>query len=63
MFEFSGPARVVSAQIDPQHKLALDVDVNNNSLTLHPDAAPLWKYAAKAVFWIQNLLQTVSFLV
>lgn len=62
VFEFSGPAKVISAHIDPQYKLSLDTDLNNNSLTLHPDASPLWKYAAKAVFWIQNLLQTVSFL-
>ncbi|MBK6931503.1 MAG: M1 family metallopeptidase [Saprospirales bacterium] len=63
VFTFHGPSRVVSAQIDPQQKLALDTDLNNNSLTLKPDTAPLWKYAAKAVFWIQNFLQTVSFLV
>ncbi len=63
VFEFSGPAKVISAQIDPQYKIALDTDLNNNSLTLQPGTAPLWKYAAKAVFWIQNLLQTVSLLV
>ncbi|MCK6694744.1 MAG: M1 family metallopeptidase [Thermoanaerobaculia bacterium] len=62
VFEFSGPAKVISAQIDPHYKLALDTDLNNNSLTLQPDTSPLWKYAAKAAFWIQNLLQTVSFL-
>lgn len=63
VFEFSGPAKVVSAQIDPHYKLALDTDWNNNSLTLRPDTTPLWKYAAKVIFWIQNLLQTASFLV
>jgi hypothetical protein len=63
VFEFTGPLKVVSAQIDPQQKLGLDVDLNNNSLTLQPESAPLWKYAAKAVFWIQNLMQAVSFLV
>lgn len=62
VFECSGPSKVVSAQIDPQHKIGLDIDQNNNSYTLQPEAAPLWKYAAKAIFWIQNLLQTVSFL-
>ena len=60
-FEFRGPSKVVSAQIDPQQKLSLDIDLNNNSLTLQPATASLWKYAAKAVFWIQNLMQTVSF--
>jgi hypothetical protein len=62
IFEFSGPSKVLSAQIDPQHKIGLDVDWNNNSLTLQPETASLWKYAAKAIFWIQNLFQTLSFL-
>lgn len=63
VFEFTGTSRVVSAQLDPGHKLLLDVDWNNNSMTVQPQTAPLWKYAAKAVFWIQNYLQTISFLV
>lgn len=62
VFEFSGPSKVVSAQIDPWYKIGLDVDRNNNSLTLQPEAAPLWKYTVKAIFWIQNLLQMSSFL-
>jgi hypothetical protein len=62
VFEFTGGSKVVSAQIDPQHKLGLDVDLNNNSLTLQPPLAPCWKYAAKVVFWVQNLMQTLSFL-
>lgn len=61
-FEWFDHAKVVSAQIDPQHKMALDVDWNNNSLTLQPETAPRWKYAAKILFWIQNLMQTLSFL-
>lgn len=62
-FEFSGRAEVVSAQIDPGYKLGLDLDLNNNSLTLQPAKAPLWRYAVKATFWIQNLMQMISFLV
>ncbi len=62
VFEFSGRSKVVSAQIDPEGLLLLDIDHNNNSLSLQPAKAPLWKYAAKAIFWIQNLMQTVSLL-
>lgn len=61
-FELTGALRVVSAQIDPNYRIGLDVDWNNNSLTLEPSAAPLWKYAAKTVFWVQNMMQSVSFL-
>jgi len=63
VFEFTGGPNVVSAQIDPGQKIGLDVDTNNNSMTLQPEQAPLWKYSAKAIFWIQNLMQTMSFLV
>lgn len=62
VFEFTQRPKVVWAQIDPQYKIGLDTDLNNNSLTLQPHKAPLWKYAAKVVFWIQNLMQTISFL-
>ncbi|MFN0176111.1 MAG: M1 family metallopeptidase [Saprospiraceae bacterium] len=62
IFEFSGGLKIISAQIDPQQKIALDVDLNNNSMTLQPENISLWKYAAKAIFWIQNLMQTTSFL-
>ena len=62
IFEFWGGSKIVSAQIDPQQKIAMDVDLNNNSLTIQPEKAPLWKYAIKSVFWIQNLMQTISFL-
>ena len=61
-FEFSNGLKIVSAQIDPLQKIALDVDLNNNSMTLQPEKAALWKYAAKAIFWVQNLMQTLSFL-
>ena len=63
VFEFAKGARVLSAQIDPMQKISLDVDLNNNSMTLQPATTSLWKYAAKAIFWIQNLMQTSSFLV
>jgi hypothetical protein len=62
IFEISAASPVVSAQIDPQRNISLDIDLNNNSLTLQPAAAPLWKYAAKVLFWIQQLFQTIGFL-
>ncbi len=63
VFEYEGSRRVVSAHIDPQQKVLLDLDLNNNSLTLEPKTSPLLRYATRAVYWIQNILQTVSFLV
>jgi hypothetical protein len=53
---------VVSARIDPYAKIGVDLDLNNNSMTLAPGSAPLWKYAAKATFWVQNIFHSLSFL-
>lgn len=62
VFEFYDTPDIVSAQVDPQYKIALDADWNNNSITLKPEDGGLWKYAFKAAFWLQNLFQTLSIL-
>ena len=48
-FEFSGNSNIVSAQIDPLQKISLDIDLNNNSLTLKPASSSMWKYALKEI--------------
>lgn len=63
IFTFQTVSKLESVQLDPSQKIKLDLDLNNNSLTLKPDTAPLWKYTLKAVFWMQNVMQTVGFLV
>lgn len=62
IFEFSANTKIISAEIDPMQKISLDTDLNNNSLTVKPESASLWKYATKSIFWIQNIFQTFSFL-
>lgn len=51
---------VIWAKVDPNRKILLDTDINNNSRTVAPPSLPLWKYAVKILFWIQNLIQTVG---
>ena len=63
VYRYTGKNKVVSVHIDPEQKIWLDLDLNNNSLTLAPKKSPLVRYASRAVFWIQNVLQTISFLV
>ena len=62
-FKYSGDKKIISAHIDPEQKIWLDLDLNNNSLTIAPPKSPLYKIATKAVFWIQNAMQTVGFLI
>jgi hypothetical protein len=59
-FRFEGPHKVVAAYLDPEHKLQVDLDFNNNSRQFDPPASPFWKYTLKFLFWFQNLMQLVS---
>lgn len=60
-FVIHGTSRVVSAQIDPEGKIACDIDLVNNSVTIEPTPNPIWKYAVKFLFWLENIFQTVAF--
>ncbi|MCU0348074.1 MAG: M1 family metallopeptidase [Saprospiraceae bacterium] len=63
VFTYQTKSKIESVQIDPKQKIALDLDLNNNSMTLKPETTVLWKYTLKAVFWMQNLMQSVAFLI
>ncbi len=63
IFEYQSKSKIESVHIDPKQKISLDIDLNNNSLTLKPSDTVLWKYTLKAVFWLQNTMQTVGFLI
>lgn len=60
-FVLKGTSRVVSAQIDPDNKVACDIDQVNNSVTNESSQNPIWKYAVKFLFWLENIFQTVAF--
>jgi len=59
-FVYDSPAKVVSAEVDPDHKWLLDVNFTNNSRVLEPKRGPVLKYAARFVGWFQALLSFVS---
>jgi len=61
VFSYQSKFKIESVNIDPQHKIQLDLDLNNNSRTLNPETTVLWKYTLKAVFWMQNVMHTVAF--
>lgn len=61
-FNYQGTSKIISAQIDPDQKIYLDLDFNNNSMCTHTHKKPLTKYSAKAANWLQHILQAASFL-
>jgi hypothetical protein len=61
-FSFTKNSSVVSAQIDPKNKIRCDIDLINNSISYESDSQnPIWKYASKFLFWVENVFQTVFF--
>ena len=60
LYTFTRPSRAVSAVVDPEHRIALDVNILNNSKTLEPSSGAANKYFAKILFWVQNLFQMTS---
>jgi hypothetical protein len=50
-----GP-RLIEATVDPDAKLLLDTDRTNNGLRPEADTRAASRWTARAVFWVQNLL-------
>ena len=61
--KFKSEAKIEWAKIDPENKILIDVNLANNSYTLKQDSTPLWKYMVKFLFWLQNIIQSVVWLV
>jgi hypothetical protein len=59
-FVYQSTSPVAWAKVDPDQKILLDRDLNNNSRTTDPPTLPVWKYTAKVLFWFQNLIQTLG---
>jgi hypothetical protein len=58
-FRYSGDAKVRRAVVDPERKLAIDVDPTNNSWVEDEGRArrAATKWSARFLFWLQNLLE------
>jgi hypothetical protein len=55
-FIYVKPVKVVSAEVDPDHKYLLDSNLRNNGMVLEPAKGPVLKYAAGFTGWFQALL-------
>jgi hypothetical protein len=54
------PQRLVSANIDPDRKIYLDVDWLNNAVRVEPDRRVAFSWATRVTYWVQNILTTLS---
>lgn len=55
-----GPSRAVSAVVDPDGKLALDINTLNNSRMVEPSETPVDGFCVHLLFWLQNLFHLLS---
>lgn len=64
VFTFDRPFKAVSAQIDPERVLLLDINYTNNSRTLEPKTkAAAAKWTLQWMVWLQDLFMSTAFLV
>ncbi|HEY6359570.1 MAG TPA: M1 family metallopeptidase [Vicinamibacterales bacterium] len=62
VYTYQRPVRAMSAQVDPERVLLLDVNYTNNSRTLEPRASEAsLKWGLKWMAWLQELLLTYAF--
>jgi len=63
-YSYVRPASVVSAEVDPERVLLLDVNYTNNSKTLHPSTSKAsTKWSLKWMVWLQDCLLSWAALV
>ncbi len=59
-FTYEKRARAASAVVDPEELYAMDLDRNNNSLTLDPHRTAIAPLVLHWLFWVQNDLLLAS---
>jgi len=58
--ELTGERRLVSATVDPENRVAIDVNRLNNSRRVEPDGRAAAHWGARWVFWLQQVLAMVG---
>jgi hypothetical protein len=59
--EYIRPHKLKMAQIDPENKIPLDINLMNNSRLLKPNKTPILKCALEITLTFQELLTLISF--
>jgi hypothetical protein len=59
-FVYVKATKVLSAVVDPDHKMILDVNYTNNSKTLRPEKAGILKASLGFMSWLQGILSLAA---
>jgi hypothetical protein len=60
VYEYKSENKVISAEVDPERKIWLDINFLNNGKTIKSNKAATFKYSTRYLFWMQNLLQFLT---
>ena len=60
VYEYESENKVISAEVDPNRKIWLDVNFLNNGKTVKANKAAIFKYSTRYLFWMQNLLHYIT---
>lgn len=52
-------AKIKSAIVDPDNEIVLDLNVNNNELSIKPDRWPVFKFFSDYLFWMESFVQWI----
>ncbi len=61
-FRYVKPTKLVSATVDPDDKIPIDINFTNNSRTIKKQSKGINKLAVRFLFWMQFLLDQPEFL-
>jgi hypothetical protein len=59
-FRVGGGPKLLEAVVDPNEKILLDLDRTNNGRLSTPDRRAASRWTARAVFWMQNLIDFLT---
>lgn len=59
-FRVAAGPKLVEAIVDPDEKILLDVDRTNNGRRTEPDLRAATRWTARAVFWVQNMIDFMT---
>jgi len=58
--ELETKSKIKSTTIDPENKIVLDIDVNNNSLTKKSQDSVILKLGSQYLFWMETFVQWIT---
>lgn len=58
--EIKTDSKIKSAIVDPQNRIAFELNVNNNSLTAESSDGVMMKLAGECLFWVENWMHWIT---